>query len=426
MTERLTVLMGDQVAGDLVRERGDRLTFRYDADYRSRDDATPLSVSMPLQIHEHVGQVVRRWTRGLLPDDDLVLERWARQFQVTSSPFSLLSSPVGRDCAGAARFVPDDELDSALARDSSVRWLDPPEIAQRMSDLRRDTTSWLGTDFAGRFSLAGAQAKTALLRLGDRWGVPDGAAATSHILKPAIAGFDDHDVNEHLCLRAAEFAGLVAARSEIATFEDVDVLVVERFDRERRGATLVRVHQEDLCQALGVSPASKYQSEGGPGPADIARLMWHTMPARVANVSVWRFADALVWNWVIAGTDAHAKNYGLLLAGSGIRLAPLYDIASALPYGTHERRLHLAMKLGDKGYGVNGQRRSTWTALAGQLGLDDEQLRARARALVTAAPDAFARAASELSGLDSTMPARLVAAVAERAPRCAATLASVD
>lgn len=149
------------------------------------------------------------------------------------------------------------------------------------------------------------------------------------------------------------------------------------------------------------------------------------MPAGLADVSVWRFADALVWNWVIAGTGAHAKNYGLLLAGSQVRFAPLYDIASALPYSAHERRLHLAMKLGDKGYGVNGQRRSTWAALAGQLGLDGDHLRARALALVTAAPDAFTQAAGELPRLGSALPGRLVAAVTERARRCAAALGSV-
>jgi serine/threonine-protein kinase HipA len=109
----------------------------------------------------------------------------------------------------------------------------------------------------------------------------------------------------------------------------------------------LRVHQEDLCQALSVDPSLKYESDGGPGPVRIIEFLREVMDARRARETVWRFVDALAWNWLIAGTDAHAKNYSLLLAGGQIRLAPLYDVASALPYpGVHERRLRPAMRVG--------------------------------------------------------------------------------
>src|SRR5947209_5418022 len=173
--------------------------------------------------------------------------------------------------------------------------------------------------------LAGAQAKTALLYSNGRWGVPSGLAATSHILKPAVVGLDDHDLNEHLCLDAARRAGLIAARTRIAQFGGESAIVVDRYDRRHQGDQIVRVHQEDLCQALAIPPARKYQSEGGPGPTDIIRLLRRIMPARAARAAVWSFIDALAWNWIIGGTDAHAKNYSLLLAGDQIRLAPLYD-----------------------------------------------------------------------------------------------------
>jgi len=147
----------------------------------------------------------------------------------------------------------------------------------------------------------------------------------------------------------------------VVSFGGETAIQIERYDRLRVGRALVRIHQEDACQALGVPPTAKYQSEGGPGPADLAALFRRIMPAQVADAAVWDFAAALVWNWVIAGTDAHAKNYSLLLSGAQVRLAPLYDVASALPYGAHERKLRLAMKLGND-YRLYGQRPTTWSA----------------------------------------------------------------
>jgi HipA-like C-terminal domain len=116
-------------------------------------------------------------------------------------------------------------------------------------------------------------------------------------------------------------------------FGDQSAIVVDRYDRYPSGAGFGRIHQGDLCQALAVPPTRKYQNEGGPGPNDIAELLRRAMPTRFAEQAVRGFADALIWNWLIAGTDAHAKNYSLLLSRGEARLAPLYDIASALPYG---------------------------------------------------------------------------------------------
>jgi hypothetical protein len=139
--------------------------------------------------------------------------------------------------------------------------------------------------------------------------------------------------------------------AKVTRFGDESAVVVDRYDRQIKGSEIVRVHQEDLCQALGVLPSGKYQNEGGLGPADIANLLRRVMAPQVAADAVRRFADALIWNWLIAGTDAHAKNYSLLLADNQVRLAPLYDIASSLPYCVHEKKLRLAMKIGGD-YGV--------------------------------------------------------------------------
>jgi serine/threonine-protein kinase HipA len=423
MTDTLTVLLEDGVAGSLTRLPRGRLRFDYDDEYRDRANPTPLSISMPAQVRSHPDSVVTPWLWGLLPDNEAVLSRWAREFHASAaSPFSMLATPIGHDCAGAVRFCAPDAIDEAIARPGQVAWLTEDDVARRLRELREDTTTWLGREFTGQFSLAGAQAKTALVHEDGRWGVPSGSAATTHILKPAVAGLDDHDLNEHLCLDAAGRAGLVVAGTRVAPCGDETAIVIDRYDRREVEGRLVRIHQEDLCQALGVHPDRKYQNQGGPSPKDVGRLLHDAMPARVADDAIWRFFDALVWNWLIAGTDAHAKNYSLLLASDQVRLAPLYDVASALPYGTHEKKLRLAMKIGDD-YRVFPEHNS-WGRAAKDLGVDADRAIARVEELAGRAGDALADAASapEVAALERPLPARLVDLVADRVKRCRALI----
>lgn len=423
MINELFVLIGDHLAGRLTRRDG-RLHFTYDGEYRSRRSPTPLSVSMSVQTAEYTDRWVAPWITGLLPDNEAVLTRWARSFHVANSAFALLGTEIGEDCAGAVRFVPGGRLSAALERAGEVTWIDEAGVAARLRDLQQDGTSWLGSDFTGRFSLAGAQAKTALLYQNGRWGVPTGAAATTHILKPAIKGLDDHDLNEHICLRAARNIGMAAAATRIETFEDQSAVVSERYDRLINGPGWAhRIHQEDLCQATGYRPQMKYQNEGGPTSTDIVRLLRRALPGRIADDSVWRFFDALALNWLICGTDAHSKNYSLLLSGAQVRLAPLYDVASALPYRIPVQKMRLAMKFGGS-YLLDARPQSMWQKVAKELTLPADAVRERAGGLMRKLPDAFADAARDrgVLSIKSTLPRRLVDGVVARVEVLQATL----
>lgn len=426
MTDTLVVVMARQVVGHVTRKQS-RLELTYDEAYRQSPGATPLSVSMPLSQPVHRHARVAPWLDGLLPDDDAVRRRWARRFQVSaSSPFALLSSPVGEDCAGAAQFLTYDRLDAALSDQGDVDWLSESQVAARLRDLREDRTSWLGRDFTGRFSLAGAQAKMALLHDPDRdrWGLPTGAAATSHILKPTIAGFDDHELNEYLCLRTAAACGLIVAPTRLATFEDQSAVTSLRYDRfHGDGPWLTRIHQEDLCQALSRSPDNKYENDGGPGTREICALLRDALPASMADDAVHRFFDAATFNWLIGGTDAHAKNYSLLLAGPQVRFAPLYDVASALPYLTDIQRLRLAMKYGGD-YGLRSRTPSMWGKVASEFALPTTLVRQRALRLIERIPDAMSAAIAEpsVAAVGSSLPSRLLDTVTDRVTRCADTL----
>jgi serine/threonine-protein kinase HipA len=199
----LVVLMGGQIAGVVRQNRAGELAFHYDDEWRSSPTATPLSLSMPLDEQTHDDHI-RPYLLGLLPDNDKVLERWARTFHASArNPFALLGH-VGEDCAGAVQFVTPDRVDAQLARDGGVTWFSEAELADRIRLLRRDPAAW-HVATTGNFSLGGAQSKTALHYdpATQRWGAPWGAMPTTHILKPAISGLGDHDLNEHLSLTAA-------------------------------------------------------------------------------------------------------------------------------------------------------------------------------------------------------------------------------
>ena len=214
-------------------------------------------------------------------------------------------------------------------------------------------------------------------------------------------------------------AGLIAARTTVARFEDQSAIVIARYDRRAEGRSQVRVHQEDMCQALAVHPARKYQNDGGPGPGDIAALLRRVMPLPRARAATLGFLEALIWNWIIAGTDGHAKNYSLLLLENQLALAPFYDVASSLPYGWPEQKTRLAMKFGSD-YRISPGSRP-WGALAKTLQVAESEVIDKARRLVDVAPKAFESAASDpsLARLDSPLPDRLVALVSKRAKKCA-------
>lgn len=419
----LVVLLDGSPIGRIERTSAG-LRLSYDDGYLDDPSATPLSVAMAPPVRAHTDRVVAPWLWGLLPDNADVLDRWGREFGVSvASPFPLLSTQVGHDCAGAVQFCEPGSLDELIARPGTVEPLTERQVADHLRQLRADATAWLGPGFTGQFSLAGAQAKTALsFDEVAGWGQPHGSAATTHILKPAVVGLDGHDLNEHLCLAAARRCGLSAARTRVEAFEDQTAIVVERYDRRMVEGELVRIHQEDICQALGVHPGRKYQSDGGPSPEAIADLLRSVMTPGLALDAIRRLVDALAFNWIVAGTDAHAKNYSLLHAGHQTRLAPLYDIASALPYDTSNgRKLKLAMKLGREYRLTATDRPSSWRLLADDVGLPYEQVAAQVTKLTQQIAPAFAEVAADpaVVELASDLPERLVDAVAARAEHCA-------
>jgi serine/threonine-protein kinase HipA len=348
-----------------------------------------------------------------------VLARWATKFQVSARNVFALISHVGEDCAGAVQFVTPERLDAVRnGKEDKVEWLDETEIARRLHILRGDHAAWRLPQDTGQFSLAGAQPKTALLFQNGRWGIPSGRIPTTHILKPPTGHFDGHAENEHACLMLARRLGLPATQSQVMRFGDEVAIVIERYDRLRKANDIIRVHQEDVCQALGIMPTRKYQNEGGPGAADIIDLLRTYSTDREADLDT--FIAALGFNWMIAGTDAHAKNYSLLLSGPSIRLAPLYDVASILPYDEFDlRKVKLAMRIGGE-YKLNHVGLRQWQKFAREARVEPDGLIQRLTAMTAQLPHEANLVLEQVrkEGLDAAIIERLISQLIERADNC--------
>jgi len=410
-TRQLHVFIEDRLAGSLERDANGRLSFQYDRDYPS--DATPLSPALPCGGGRFTHDAVAPFVTGLLPDDEQVIERWAKMFGVRPGNLFALLAHIGMDCAGAVQFVPDDRLDQLS--ESALEPIDDAGIEEMLRQLRISPTTWQQPTGArgGHFSLAGAQSKFALHRTDNGWARPFGRVPSTHIFKPSIIGIDNHDLNEHLCMRAAARLGLPAARTELVTFGAERVLIVERYDRQRTpNNDVVRVHQVDMCQALGIPPQNKYQRDGGPGPVEIITTLRN---AFTGEADVERFVRSLVFHWVIAGTDAHAKNYGLLLSGTAARLTPLYDVATAtmLPeWNWH--KWELAMRIGRHSKFRDLHARH-WQRFAATVGVPYQLIEETTVRYATAIGDALIEAGRGLPSDAEPYLHRLVDQVAEHA-----------
>jgi serine/threonine-protein kinase HipA len=266
--------------------------------------------------------------------------------------FSLLST-IGRDCVGALQFLPQGETPTAMDHLEGT----PVSEAEIESILKNLKFAPLGlerdNDF--RISVAGAQEKTALLFHDGKWLVPHGTTPTTHIVKPQIGalpiGIDlsNSVENEHYCLELLRSFGLPVANTQIARFGAIKALVVERFDRTRQqNGSILRLPQEDCCQALSVPPTLKYQSDGGPGIVEILKLLQASDDPLVDQD---RFLKANILFWLIGATDGHAKNFSIAFTEGGrFTMTPLYDVISVQPsldVGQLLRKdMRLAMRVG--------------------------------------------------------------------------------
>lgn len=337
---RLVLWMnGERVGTWSVIQGKDQL--EYEDSWLQSPQARPLSLTLPFTPgnQPHRGELVGAWFDNLLPDSLRLRERIAKRFKTKGkSAFDLLAE-VGRDSVGAIRLLPEG-FEVEDVKNIQAQPMSDAEIAQ----LLRTTASmqpWQDDeqhrdDF--RISLAGAQEKTALLKLNGQWMRPLGPTPTTHILKLplGLVGNMQMDMatsveNEWLCAQVIKAYGLPVADCAMAQFEDIKVLVVERFDRlwSADHSWLIRLPQEDMCQAMGYPGHMKYESDGGPGMDKILNFL---NGSTNVEQDKFNFIKAQFLFWLLCASDGHAKNFSIQhQAGGRYAMSPLYDVLSVYP-----------------------------------------------------------------------------------------------
>lgn len=350
----LDVFLNARPVGRLRRLGSGAVDFRYDHGWLGWEHALPISISLPLREDRYLGDPVIAVFDNLLPDPEPTRRRIAERIGAEGHDAYSLLARLGRDCVGALQILPEGQ-DPGPAGTVDGRPADDGEIAEKLRNLAVAPLG-LDDDAEFRISIAGAQEKTAFLYWKDQWHIPRGATATTHIIKPQIGmlpnGIDlSRSVeNEHLCLKLAAALGLPSAATEIADFDGERVLVVERFDRLwTEDERLLRLPQEDCCQALSVPPSLKYDADGGPGMTDILDLL---RGSDDPDADRRMFVKAQIVFWLLGATDGHAKNFSIFLKPGGrFRMTPLYDVMSAQPAvdagRLRENGFRLALAVGD-------------------------------------------------------------------------------
>jgi serine/threonine-protein kinase HipA len=383
MARTLDVYLHQELVGHLLQDDGGQMSFEYLENWLAKPGAVALSQSLPLRKERFPAKECRGFFGGILPESSK-REIIARNLGISARNDYAMLEQIGGECAGAVTFIPAGQ--ELPKRDYHYRKLDAKELAAVLRELPKRPL--LAGEKGIRLSLAGAQDKVAVRIEGEEVSLPLGGAPSTHILKPAVERFPGVVFNEALCMTLAAHMNLPAAKIETRKAEDVEYLLVERYDRKHvtiDGAPSVeRLHQEDFCQAQNIVPELKYQKEGGPSFKQCFALLRDLSVAPVIDLS--NLLDAAIFNFLVGNNDAHGKNFSLLYLDKEIRLAPLYDIISTIYYP--ELQTNMAMRIGRE-YSATKVTPKDFEQLAEDAALARPLVRRRVPALAAAAIEAL-------------------------------------
>jgi serine/threonine-protein kinase HipA len=351
----LRVYLNNRRVGTLSREASGAIGFAYHEDWLGWEHALPVSLSLPLRETPYRGEPVAAVFENLLPDSDKLRRLVAEKVGARGTDAYSMLTKIGHDCVGALQFIAGDDDAPDATGTLEGEPVDEAAIEKILKGLSQAPLGLTGDD-AFRISVAGAQEKTALLWHDGQWIKPHGTTPTTHLIKTQIGelpgGIDlsDSVENEYYCLKLTEAFGLPVNTATIETFGDTKALAIERFDRRwTKDGRLLRLPQEDCCQALSVPPTLKYQNEGGPGMVDVLDLLKGSdTPMEDQEI----FLKAQLVFWLIGATDGHAKNFSVFLSpGGSYRMTPLYDILTAQPAlnarQIERKQMKMAMSVGN-------------------------------------------------------------------------------
>ncbi len=365
-------------------------TFTYDSSWLSLRGAFPISVRMPLAPDRIKPDIFLPWAANLLPENEQLRTLGQLLGMARSDVIGLLSA-IGGDTAGALSI-------GQPGRTSSVQWrplATPDEVEAVLDDL--PNKPFLVGEEGVSMSLAGAQSKLAVaVDEAGRICIPMNGSPSTHILKPDSPRLPGGVQNEAFCLTLARRMKIPTPDLTTGTAGKRSYLLVKRYDRTDVGGRWRRLHQEDYCQALGTPPSAKYESNQtgvrGPTLRDMFELTRRHLPA----TEIIRLLDMVVLSVLCCNTDAHAKNYAIMIRGNGTSLAPIYDIMCGEVWGNVTKSL--AQKIAGKSRGddLNGK---DWQRFARECGLNPRQVVDRVGTLAKSAIAESEAAASEVAAM---------------------------
>ena len=417
MTRALTVWWEGAVVGALTADRHGAMRFAYDADWLADPAAPALSVSLPKRAEPFPPRRCRPFFEGLLPEG-AQRDAVAAVLGVSRANEFRLLERLGGEVAGALALWPAGEPPPRFEAAGTASSLADDDLAAVLASL--ETRPFLAGTRGLRLSLAGAQSKLPVALVDGRVALPAPGQPTTHILKPPIARFPATTENEAFAMRLAARLGLDAAPVEPYLVAGRACLLVTRYDRRAEpDGTVRRLHQEDICQALGIVADRKYAADGGPGFRQCFELVRRacTRPA----VEVLKLLDAAIVQVLLGNADAHGKNYSLLHQEGRLELAPLYDLLSTVAYP--DLSPDFAMRIARRAT-LEELRRGDWDRFANSAGLGAPFVRRRVQELADLALTRADAVAAELAGpgMDQDALAGFAERVAERARRLALTV----
>ncbi len=338
MSRILDVYLHEKMAGTLAQNEDGQLDFRYDRDYLG-SNGMAISVSMPLRDEPYPDRIARPYFSGLLPDER-ARRRLAAVLGVSDKNAFGLLEIIGGECAGALSLLPEGQPLPDFSAET-FEALDGKRLAELLDLLRQKPL--LGGEEGVRLSLAGVQDKLAVCVIDGEIFLPKDGRPTTHILKPFIEGLSGTVENEVFCMKLASRMGLDAPVVSRGMAGNTGFILVERYDRVREGnGRILRLHQEDFCQALSVPPELKYETEGGPGIDSSQALIQKVTRRPAADRRT--FQQRVIFHYLVGNADAHAKNYSLLYRREIPDLAPLYDVVCTAVYPRLAKKM--AMQVG--------------------------------------------------------------------------------
>lgn len=343
---KLNVFLLDNLVGYLYTTADRGIVFSYDEKYLSTGKV-PLSLSLPLQQKEFSQKECLPYFSGLLPEGT-VKSRISQYLQISESSTMKFLQFLGGECSGTVSFIDSNESEFRpkntfqLSDENYIPLTD--EGLLKIVKESKNKPMLLGSKDL-RLSLAGAQEKISLAYYDESWHIPKNGAPSTHILKPTREGeLNSIAYNEFFCMNLADLMGLPVPKTSILDLCESQIFVCERYDRkfDAENKIILRIHQEDFCQALGIMNDIKYQADGGPSYKNCLDLITNKFSDKIVHINI--FLKAILFNYLIGNCDSHGKNFSLLFDGSKIVLSPFYDLLSTTVYNSLTKKM--AMKLG--------------------------------------------------------------------------------